>query len=63
MKSGKVHIKNANYFAEYPDLAIDNIISQYHLVIEALERPDDIDSVPKITSNSRDSPSQKRIQW
>jgi len=50
VKSGKVHIKDAMSFAEYADLAIDNIISLYLSVNDVLEEPNDIDSAPKIPS-------------
>ena len=50
VKSVNVHVKDANSFAEYANLLIDNIKSPYFSVNDVREEPDDIDSAPKILS-------------
>ena len=60
MKSGKADIKDAKFFVEYADLAIDNIKSRYLLVNEVYESQI-ILILHKDNLNSRGSPSKKRI--
>ena len=50
VNSVNVHVKDANSFAEYANLLIDNIKSPYLSVNDVREEPDDIDSAPKILS-------------
>ena len=59
LNSGTVHIKDAKPFAEYADLAIDNIKSLYLSVNDVLEEP--IDSASKITPILEDHQVKKEF--